>query len=331
MNTNKSPALKHQPPSPYNNPYNKENTSSSPSKRKLAESNTSSSHLSSSEILNVAHRILNKNQSNSAMAVTQPKVMKTSNEINKESFSTGSISNIRSKFENKRNDSDGSILMTPKSIIKKFEQLSRDGGVIRNSNSNPVSAQTSLTNLKTSSSSLDSAPLAHIADKQQLESTVPSIYPNLKSIQNISVPPVSTANHIYSEHIHPKSIIEKFEQLVKNNGQHIQAIEVEQVTTIPKSISSNTNFSSTSDAFRGSGSLTYISSVISDTSPRDFDNDDGDSEEEEDDQDINDNTYKSNQTETDELYEEMSHDTETQIAYKDVMPALKFIICLNIE
>ncbi len=83
MNANKSPALKHQPPSPYNSRYNKENSqthsSSSPSKRKLAESNTSSSHLSSSEILNVAHRILSKNQSNSAMAVTQPKVMKTSN------------------------------------------------------------------------------------------------------------------------------------------------------------------------------------------------------------------------------------------------------------
>ncbi len=250
------------------------------------------------------------------MAVTQPKVMKTSNNTNKESFSTGSISNIRSKFENKRNDSsDGSILMTPKSIIKKFEQMSRDGGVNRGSNSNPVSAQTSLTNLKTSTSSLDSAP--HEAAKQQSDQHVASIFPSLKAIQtNQPATSASTTNHIYSEHIHPKSIIEKFEQMVKNNGQQIQAIEVEQITTMPKSISSNTNFSSISDACRGSGSLTYISSVISDASPREFENDD-DSEEEED-EDINDHTYKTNHTETDELYEELSNETETQKAYKDV-------------
>jgi len=207
--------------------------------------------------------------------------------------------------------------MTPKSIIKKFEQMSRDGGVNRGSNSNPVSAQTSLTNLKTSTSSLDSAP--HEAAKQQSDQHVASIFPSLKAIQtNQPATSAPTTNHIYSEHIHPKSIIEKFEQMVKNNGQQIQAIEVEQITTMPKSISSNTNFSSISDPCRGSGSLTYISSVISDASPREFENDD-DSEEE--DEDINDHTYKTNHTETDELYEELSNETETQKAYKDVNSA----------
>lgn len=117
----------------YNNATNKENVAKqpgpSPSKRKLAETPVSTSALSSSEILNVAHRILNKKQSNSAMCPKVPKIDKPE----PESLSAGSVKNVRSRFENmgssdntsKRFDAVDSV-MTPRSIIKKFEQMSRD-------------------------------------------------------------------------------------------------------------------------------------------------------------------------------------------------------------
>lgn len=304
---NKSPSINQQPCTNNNKENTKQIAINSPlstSKRKLSETSTSTTN----EILNVAHRILNKNQSNSAMGITQPKVMKAG-----ESLSTGAIRNIKSRFENNHNQNksdssnagDVSILMTPKSIIKKFEQMS-----------NPNAAQAIRLKNKTSSSSLDSKDFADV--KQ-----VASIFPSLSSLrQNAEqanhaqrTDKIPSSNHIYSEHIHPKSIIQKFEQLVKNNGQCIQSLEAETITSMPKSISTGTNFSDC----RGSGSLTYISSVVSDSSPvRDFEDEESSEEsdsdeEEEEEEDVNDQTYKGNHTETDDLYEELSsHQNVTQ-------------------
>lgn len=345
---NKSPAMPN--PSPQIDKENRENTipsNSSPTKRKLTESHTSSSALTSSEILNVAHRILNKNQSNSAMC-PQSKILKTNSNScntnfnnNQGSFSASSaLKDIRSKFENsgKKMDNLDSSIMTPKSIIKKFEQMSRDfTGKNAGSHSNPISAQTSQISLtKTSTSSLDSAPIPIKTPQTPVDITeknttnkVSSIFPSLKSIQTPEIqnkkPPKS--NQIYEEHIHPQSIIQKFEQMVKNNGQkgvsngeNIETIEA--ISLIPKSISNSTNFSTNTDLNRGS--LTYISSVVDETSPRTFEEDDEDEDEdEEDDESYNEEddnstrTYRGNHTETDELYEDFGTSTKATYSNKN--------------
>ena len=123
--------------SPQYSHSNKENagkqTSASPSKRKMTETPVSSSALSSTEILNVAHRILNKKISNSAKCPKVPKIDKQE----PESLSVGSVKNVRSRFENMTSNSGNNkkgfdavdSVMTPKSIIKKFEQMSKDTNV----------------------------------------------------------------------------------------------------------------------------------------------------------------------------------------------------------
>ena len=136
---------------------------------------------------------------------------------------------------------------------------------------------------------------------------MPSIYPSLKPVQQEA----ASANHIYSEHIHPKSIIQKFEQLVKNNGHSGSDAEVD--VCIPKSISSNTNFSTQTDL--NQGSLTYISAVDSEASPRGFDQNDDeivdDEYNDEDDSynesqsDVNEDTYQEDQSDADEFYGEI--------------------------
>lgn len=161
------------------------------------------------------------------------------------------------------------------------------------------------------------------------ETHVPSIFPSLKHIENQNAEASNTisksSNNIYSEHINPKSIIHKFEQLVKNNARQSDNnndMAVEN-SGIPKSVSCTTNMSSATDPTRCSGSLTYISSVVSETSPRNFNDDDeeenddsdiqdiddseeeDDEEEEEGDDNVNEETYQGNHTETDELYEEL--------------------------
>lgn len=284
---------------------------SSPSKRKLTDTPNSASSLTNSEILNVAHRILNKKQSNSAIC---PKSMRISD---RESFSTGSVQSAKSRFENinsvdrKRSDrtDSSSGAMTPKSIIKKFEQMSRDGA---GAQSNPINTQTSQTSLKKTSSTKLEQQHGTNTPKQLSSSSidsspVPSIYPSLKPVQQEA----ASANHIYSEHIHPKSIIQKFEQLVKNNGHSGSDAEVD--VCIPKSISSNTNFSTQTEL--NQGSLTYISAVDSEVSPRGFDQNDDeivdDEYNDEDDSynesqsDVNEDTYQEDQSDADEFYGEV--------------------------
>lgn len=337
-NFNKSPApMIKSSPQYNNNATNKENVAKqsgpSPSKRKLAETPVSASSLSSSEILNVAHRILNKKQSNSAMCPKVPKIDKPESE----SLSAGAVKNARSRFENMGNSDNNSrrsdavdSVMTPRSIIKKFEQMSRDTSAGSGSHSNPISAQSSQTSLtnKTSTASLGSATSYKkpVVPEVSEEKHVPSIFPSLKHIDNHNAESSHTiprsSNNIYSEHINPKSIIHKFEQLVKNNARESENAEmVPENTGIPKSVSCTTNMSSATDPTRCSGSLTYISSVVSETSPRDFNDDDDDEEDDdsdaeevesedsedtdEDDVDINEETYQGNHTETDELYEEL--------------------------
>lgn len=249
--------------------------------------------------------------------MSQPKCLKTSIICSQESFSAGAVKNMKSRFEQNTQpdarDTRDSVLMTPKSIIKKFEQMSRDGASNSGSNSNPVSAQTSLTNLKTSTSSLDSA-LGYKDHKDFTEKSVPSIFPSLKSIVHNPVSLPVKKENIYADSINPRSIIQKFERMVKNNGQKINELEVETLVTMPKSVSSNTNFTSVTEPSRESETLTFISSVISDASPRSFEGE----EEEDGDEDSNDLTYKGNHTETDELYEELSRDSATQKAYEEV-------------
>lgn len=166
-------------------------------------------------------------------------------------------------------------------------------------------------------------PVAEVPEEKH----VPSIFPSLKHIENHNAKASNTisksSNNIYSEHINPKSIIHKFEQLVKNNARESDNNNdmVIENTGIPKSVSCTTNMSSATDPTRCSGSLTYISSVVSETSPRNFNDDDeeedddsdvqdiDDSEEDddeaEDEENLNEETYQGNHTETDELYEEL--------------------------
>lgn len=282
-----TPTNNHISKSPVVKLGNKEN--SSPSKRKLNETaSTSESKLTNSEILSVAHRILSKNNSNSA--VVQSKVPKTDDVNICGSYSAGkSVKDRRSKFEDK---SDGSFVLTPKSIIKKFEQMSKDNGQVHQAT---VTATQPITTLKTSSSSLD----------QNVNKPVAPIFPNLAKIAQQNPTKTeqapSSSHGIYSENINPKSIIHKFEQMVRNNGQ--QQAATEQQAIIPKSLSSGTNFSENNRA-----SLTYISSVISDHSPRDFDDDE---EEDEEQNESNERTYKVSESETSEIYEEVSYESHT--------------------
>lgn len=269
MSANKSPAVKI---------TNKENNS--PSKRKLNESgNNSQSKLTNSEILSVAHRILNKNNSNSA--VSQPKCLKTTSHCNSGSYSAGSsVKERRSQFENKLDTQDASFLLTPKSIIKKFEQMSKDAGQVHQTPAQPTTPS---------------------LEQNVTVKPVAQIFPNLSKLtQHQHEQQVSTASKsqgIYSENIHPKSIIQKFEQMVKNNANG----PVDQAhTVIPKSMSSGTNFSENNRA-----SLTYISSVMSDQSPRDFD------EDEEQNNDSNERTYKASESDTSEIYEEVSYEAHS--------------------
>ena len=167
---------------------------------------------------------------------------------------------------------------------------------------------------KTSTASLGSVPAYKKPTEAQQEKHVPSIFPSLKHIERnietetVTLTVTNSSNNIYSEHINPKSIIHKFELLVKNNGREEAVDMVSENNGIPKSNSCTTNISSATDPNRCSGSLTYISSVISETSPRDF----NDNEEDDDvqaidseEEDENEETYQGNHTDTDELYEEL--------------------------
>jgi hypothetical protein len=175
--------------------------------------------------------------------------------------------------------------------------MSRDGamnvlnGGISNSTSSSgisISAQSSASNLQT--------PCNSNAKSHLEEEKVPSIFPKLKPIRhesNVSSsimtttpltsvnqlhekpPNLQNANNIYTEHIHPKSIIQKFEQLVQKNNNMTtipSAPVIENTTTTIPLIGKNQSTSNRS-------SLTYVSSGVSESSisvRSNFDQDDED-------------------------------------------------------
>ena len=108
-----------------------------------------------------------------------------------------------------------------KSIIKKFEAMSRDATMPLNGSVMPSSTSSSSIQqqqnqplkLSTSKTNIPTPPLAlH----------VPVFQVNLKKtsqdLQQISKPKSTDTNIINSDHINPKSIIERFEQLTKINN-----------------------------------------------------------------------------------------------------------------
>lgn len=149
-------------PSPYgthyqstnNNKENKTPTNNNQPKRIVTPS--------SNEILTVAQRILAKRNSN-AEPTTAPVVK-----------------SLRDKFESKHDESISVENMTPKLLIKKFEQLSSNG--------------------------------AHPAVKKLAEKkSTTSFVPNIAKCEPVRV--VDQEDDLFNK---PKSIIQKFEQLTKN-------------------------------------------------------------------------------------------------------------------
>jgi len=184
------------------------------------------------------------------------------------------VKNIKAKFESGMAQNDKTsetVLMTPKSIIKKFEALSRDGVMPLNGSVMPAS---------TSSSSIqqphnqNQQPLRVSSSKTNIPTPPPPPPPfqvNLKKI-NVSNKLMAdsnpTVNEISSDHINPKSIIERFEQLTKinntntntNSNTNKQPVAIEfQVQT--GSILANSTAHNNNN--NNSTSLTYISSLAS--------------------------------------------------------------------
>ena len=300
---NKSPLI----PKVHSSPSNKENQSS-PAKRKLTETGSTGS-LSKNEILNAAHRILNKQQSNSQVSTTKT----SGSNIAAEQVVSGSVKQMKSKFESAATDTTdnySSLVMTPRSIIKKFEQMSRDGLSVHGAaQTPPLATATGSITTQSSATSLNKQKSQTMGSKSN-EEPVPSIFPKLKPIrqEQRQATPESSSNSIYTEHIHPKSIIQKFEQLVKNNAATCPSVNVElvsethtNVTTMTKSTSNGTNCSSFVNENRNS--LTYVSSGISEAS--NFEEDEVDVDET---MENNDETFKNNQSEEDAIYEELGNE-----------------------
>ena len=226
---------------------------------------------------------------------------------------TGSVKQMKSKFESAAADTtDNSLVMTPRSIIKKFEQMSRDGLSVHGAALTPPLAATVGITTQSSATSLTKQRSQTMANRSN-EEPVPSIFPKLKPIrqEQRQVATESSLNSIYSEHIHPKSIIQKFEQLVKNNAVpspsggsgNVELVSETHtnVTTMTKSTSNGTNCSSFVNENRNS--LTYVSSGISEAS--NFEEDGVDVDET---MENNDDTFKHNQSEEDAIYEELGNE-----------------------
>jgi hypothetical protein len=163
---------------------------------------------SNTEIVNVAQRFLSKRNSNS-----QPTESTTSNQDNITN-SESLVKSIKSRFENNKtgNDAqDSASHMTPKLIIKKFEQMLKDGTQVQPLTGTVITSSAP-TAVCTSTNSTEKS-------KKVCGETNNVLKTNTINRQT----PVVAQNEstINTDHIKPKSIIEKFESLVKSQQVNI--------------------------------------------------------------------------------------------------------------
>ena len=167
----------------------------------------------------------------------------------KSDHSTSVVRNIKAKFETAQTETNNVVQMTPRSIIKKFEALSRDGvaplngSIMQPSSSSSSIQQTAPLKISTSKTNLPATPLPF---QVNLKKTIPD------SHKKVNDPNVSEINN---EHINPKSIIERFEQLTKINSNNVVLTKI-QPEFLPQNgvlLAQTTN----------SVELTYISSLAS--------------------------------------------------------------------
>jgi hypothetical protein len=167
---------------------------------------------SNTEIINVANRFLAKRNSNS-----QP-TESTSSTSNQDSLtqSESLVKSIKSRFENnkldnnQKNDAQDSSHMTPKLIIKKFEQMLKDGTQVQPLTGTVITSSAPACSLSNTS-----------INKKVCSETNNVVKPNITNQTPIISQNESTIN---TDHIKPKSIIEKFESLVKSQQVDIKKL-----------------------------------------------------------------------------------------------------------
>ena len=290
-----------------NNNNNKENKS--PFITKTNTATTSSSKMltpSSNEILNAAQRILNKRQSNNnlqKMSPNSPDILTVSNKNEDNAENGASFKDIKNKFENLINTKK-QIQMTPKLIIKKFEDMSRDGQLLPLSGSiAPTSTHASTTNLSMSAPNNNVNRHSFKGSNNNKQSTV-------------------AANSNEQDHITPKSIINKFEMLLAKNNENqnhdVNANNTNNRQLIMSTKRTNckelktTTPSPSNSQCTVTASLTYVSSVVSSMSVSPSYQDNLDDFEDEDasdyeDEDINTKTVDNDDDQA--IYEELNADT----------------------
>ena len=258
---------------------------------------------SSNEILNAAQRMLLKRQSNTNLnqkTEHSPAVVMGDN--TDDPNAVGSVKDIKSKFENliQNKAAPKPVQMTPRLIIKKFEELSRDNPL--NGCMVPSSAHGSTTNLSMS------APLANNSNRQSFKAPVVAKLDE---------------SAINSDHITPKSIINKFEKLLASNSHENAASSAPNPTsrgqmvmaskrTNCKELTTKTPSPSNSQC-TVTASLTYVSSVVSSMSVspsfqanmHDFEDEDASEFEEYDET----RQMDAKTSEDDAIYEELHSDT----------------------
>jgi actin-binding protein anillin len=165
---------------------NKENSSpyptASPNNHKTLNSNlksnqNSASKLDPNEIMTAANRMLTKRELILSKCNLKPK--QVVQEVAQTDSEANSFKNIKNKFESliNKEQQQAKVQMTPKLIIKRFEELTRE---------TPASIQEKRTSLN----------------------------------QKTHPPSLNTTVTIDQSHITPKSIINKFEQLLANNNNN---------------------------------------------------------------------------------------------------------------
>ncbi len=214
------------------------------------------------------------NKENHSISESSPNKRKSGTD----NTSTSLVRNIKAKFEsgelNKDENKHPSILMTPKSIIKKFEAMSRDASMPLNGSIMPSS---------TSSSSIQNQPLKLSTSKTNIPippppPSTPAFQINLKKtsqdIQHANKQKQTDTSIINSDHINPKSIIERFEQMTKinnsnNNNNNNMVLQPKHMYQQPlgEFLVQNgavlANSSNTNPINNNNASLTYISSLAS--------------------------------------------------------------------
>ena len=190
---------------------------------KSINNNNSASKISSSEIISAASRMMNKRESNNNLASATSNGCSNNNVTKRfESASAAAQENphasfrdIKKKFENLSN-AQSQVPLTPKSIIKKFEELSRDGQhqPLNGAMGPSRSASNSTSNLSMS------APVLGGSGRQSAPHNAQKCASSRAPIADQQV------SGIVTDHITPKSIISKFEMLLAQNNSESQKCQV---------------------------------------------------------------------------------------------------------